>query len=59
MTNILPADTYVVINKTILSESDRRIITMLYQPIIGGIATNLYFTLCMDLDKNEFIKNLF
>ena len=56
MTNILPADTYVVINKTILSESDRRIITMLYQPIIGGIATNLYFTLCMDLDKNEFMS---
>ena len=56
MSNILPADTYVVINKTILSESDRRIITMLYQPIIGGTATNLYFTLCMDLDKNEFMS---
>ena len=56
MISILPADTYIVVNKTIISENDRRIINTLYQPIIGALATNLYFTLCMDLDKNEFMS---
>ena len=32
---ILPADTYTVINKTILDDKDHKIISMLYQPIIG------------------------
>ena len=50
---ILPADTYVVINKTVLNEQDRKIITMLYQPIIGFAAVSLYFTLIDDLDKKE------
>ena len=36
---ILPADTFVVINKSILSDQDRKIISMLYQPIIGSSAT--------------------
>lgn len=54
--NILPADTYTVINKTILQENDSKILTMLYQPIIGMTAVNLYLTLCLDLDKNEFMS---
>ena len=45
MVNILPADTYTVINKTILTENDRKILTMLYQPIIGSDSINLFFTL--------------
>ena len=53
---ILPADTYTVINKTILSENDNKILTMLYQPIIGITAINLYMTLCFDLDKNEIMS---
>ena len=28
---ILPADTYTVINKTVLNDSDRKLISMLYQ----------------------------
>ena len=51
--NILPADTYTVINKTVIKELDRKLITMLYQPIIGYSATSLYFTLIDDLDKKE------
>lgn len=51
--NILPADTYIVINRTILNEMDRKIITSLYQPIIGSTASNLYFTLWAYLDKFE------
>ena len=41
----LPADIYLVVNKTNLIESDRKIITMLYQPIIGYTSVSLYFTL--------------
>lgn len=54
---ILPADTYTVINKTVLSSNDRKIITMLYQPIIGYTATSLYFSLIDDLDKLELLSD--
>ena len=53
---ILPADTYTVINKTIIKNIDRKLITMLYQPIIGYTATSLYFTLIDDLDKREILS---
>ena len=54
--SLLPADTYIVINKTILNDNDRRILTMLYQPIIGSDAINLYFTLWSYLDRSEIIS---
>lgn len=54
---ILPADTYTVVNKTIIQETDRKLITMLYQPIIGYTATILYFTLIDDLDKKDIVSN--
>lgn len=53
---ILPADTYVVVNKTVIKDLDRKLITMLYQPIIGHDATSLYFTLVDDLDKRELMS---
>lgn len=55
--SILPADTFLVVNRTILNESDRKIISMLYQPIIGSIATSLYYTLWADLDKSELLSD--
>ncbi len=55
--NILPADTFIVVNRTILSENDRKIISTLYQPIIGSIATSLYYTLWADLDKAEILSS--
>ena len=55
--NVLPADTYIVVNKTVFNDNDKRILTMLYQPIIGSSAVNLYFTLWSFLDKNE-VKSL-
>lgn len=54
--NILPADTFVVVNRTILNENDRKIISMLYQPIIGSMAVSLYYTLWADLDKTELLS---
>ena len=53
---VLPADSYIVINKTILNNQDRNILFQLYQPIIGSIAINLYFTLWSNLDRNNIIS---
>lgn len=50
---ILPADTYNVISKTNVDFVDKKIITMLYQPIIGYAAVSLYFTLLDDLEKKD------
>ena len=55
--SVLPADTYTVINKTVLTDKDRKIISMLYQPIIGFSAVSLYLTLCDDLDKLEVMSS--
>jgi len=57
MKTVLPADTYVVINKTILSDKDRNLLIMLYQPLIGSTAISLYFTLWSYLDKLEIMSN--
>ena len=48
-TTLLPADRYVVINKSVLSDTDRQIIINLYQPLIGSLGVSLYFTLWNDL----------
>lgn len=55
--NVLPADTFIAINKTILNEADRKNIIMLYQPIIGQKAVSLYFTLWTYLGKQEIISS--
>lgn len=57
--NLVPADTYVVVNKTILHNEDRKIITSLYLPIIGTDAGMLYFTLWADLDNSEILSSEF
>lgn len=54
--NLSPADTYTVVNKSIINEEDRTILTMLYQPIIGPLPIILYFSLWSDLDKNQLIS---
>ena len=54
--SILPADTYSVINKTVINDTDKKIVSMLYQPIIGFAAVSLYFTLLDDLDKSELMS---
>lgn len=54
--SILPADTYTVINKTVITDKDKKIVSMLYQPIIGFTAVSLYYTLIADLDKRELFS---
>ncbi len=51
---ILPADIYTVINKTILTDKDQKVLSLLYKPIIGYQAISLYETLKNDLDNREF-----
>lgn len=53
---VLPADTFIVFNKTILHDEDRKILLMLYQPIIGYQAISLYFTLWNNLDRREIFS---
>lgn len=53
---VLPADIFVVLNKTILNNEDRKLLIMLYQPIIGYKAISLYFTLWTFLDKSELLS---
>ncbi|MGE5456584.1 MAG: replication initiation and membrane attachment family protein [Ignavibacteriales bacterium] len=55
---ILPADSYIVINKTILNDQDRKLLMMLYQPIIGSTSINLYFSLWTSLDRNEVLSSV-
>lgn len=54
---LLPADTYIVINRTILNDHDRKLLISLYQPIIGTSAISLYFSLWSYLDKMELFSN--
>ncbi|MBD3108351.1 replication initiation and membrane attachment family protein [Bacillus sp. AGMB 02131] len=50
---LLPVDAYRVATKGMLSEYDRKIIAMLYQPLIGPISISLYMTLWSELESNR------
>ena len=56
---LLPADNYIVVNKTVISKQDNNIVSMLYQPIIGYTAVALYYTLIDDLDKYALMSSSF
>ncbi len=53
---LLPADNYKVVNKTILTDYDRKSLISFYEPIIGPISTSLYLTLWQDLESSELIS---
>ncbi|MGN1385498.1 MAG: replication initiation and membrane attachment family protein [Bacillus sp. (in: firmicutes)] len=50
---LLPVDAYRVTTKGMLSDYDRKIIAMLYQPLIGPISISLYMTLWSELESNR------
>lgn len=54
--SFLPADTYVVVNKSLLNENDKLILTMLYMPILGNEACTLYLTLFNELKASNFVS---
>ena len=58
-TSLLPADRYTVINKTILSDTDKTILFSLYEPILGPMAISLYFVLWNDLDMSKLFSRDF
>lgn len=53
---LLPADRYVIVNKTILSNFDKKILITFYEPIIGHLAVSLYLTLWNDLEEGKQIS---
>ena len=53
---LYPADTYIVINATMLNNEDRLTLIKLYEPVIGSSAINLYFTLWANLDTLNIIS---
>lgn len=59
MRYILPADTYKVYNKSFLNEDKKKVLYLLYQPVIGSMSINLYLTLYNDLNKESDESNIF
>ena len=53
---LLPADRYMVINKSILTDVDQKNLISFYEPITGHLATCLYLTLVRDLEENKQIS---
>lgn len=53
---LLPADKYMIVNKTILTDQDRKYLVSFYEPIIGSLAVSLYLTLWRDLDRYTFVS---
>ena len=56
MITLLPADKYIVVNKTMLTDKERKNLISLYEPIIGYGAVSLYLTLWRDLERLELIS---
>ncbi|MFL6562787.1 MAG: replication initiation and membrane attachment family protein [Bacillus sp. (in: firmicutes)] len=50
---ILPIDRYVVAADGLLHEYDRKVLTFLYQPLIGSTCFSLYMTLWAELEDNR------
>ena len=50
LVTLLPADKYLIINRTILTDEDRKTLINLYEPIIGSTAVGLYLAFWNDLD---------
>ena len=53
---LLPADRYIVVNKSILSDYDKSVIINLYAPLIGSLGVSLYFTLWNDLGVGDLMS---
>lgn len=55
---LLPADSYIVCNKTILGDFDKKILISFYEAIVGHLAISLYLTLWNDLDNENMSREL-
>ncbi|MDF0727489.1 replication initiation and membrane attachment family protein [Cytobacillus sp. S13-E01] len=51
--DLLPVDRYIVRTSDILQDNDRKVLTLLYQPLIGSKCFSLYMTLWSELEQNR------
>ncbi|WP_062047817.1 replication initiation and membrane attachment family protein [Bacillus sp. JCM 19034] len=51
---LIPIDRYTVRLEQYITDDDKQIITLLYQPLIGPIANSLYVTLISQLEKEQY-----
>lgn len=54
---LLPIDDYIVRTNGILHDFDRKVLTLLYQPLIGSLCYSLYMTLWGEIDVNRLWGN--
>ncbi len=52
--HLLPVDRYVVQTNSYITDFDRKMITLLYQPLIGAIAHSLFFALLSELERDQY-----
>jgi replication initiation and membrane attachment protein len=50
---LLPIDFYSVSSNGMLHDYDRKVLSLLYQPLIGALPISLYFTLWSELEQNR------
>lgn len=50
---LIPIDRYLVTSTGLLHEYDRKVLTFLYQPLIGSTCLSLYMTLWAELEENR------
>jgi replication initiation and membrane attachment protein len=50
---LIPIDRYTVSANGLLHEYDRKVLTFLYQPLIGSVCFSLYMTLWAELEENR------
>ncbi|WP_423407620.1 replication initiation and membrane attachment family protein [Heyndrickxia sp. MSNUG] len=49
----LPVDQYIVTSGGLLHDYDRKVLTFLYQPLIGSVCLSLYMTMWAELEENR------
>ncbi|MFC3883194.1 replication initiation and membrane attachment family protein [Bacillus songklensis] len=50
---LIPVDRYIVRSNGILQDYDRKVLTMLYQPLVGSVCFSLYMTLWSELEQDR------
>ncbi len=50
---LVPVDRYIVYANGLLHDYDRKVLTFLYQPLIGSVCFSLYMTLWAELEENR------
>lgn len=57
--SLMPLDTFNVINHSYLNDNDRKLLIMLYEPIVGVVGINLYFNLWTFLDREIVLSETY